>query len=113
VTELSNFLYFSSIGVSVALSILAWNGLLGRRNVWPNTAQRAIKWFAGASFSLYLVHLPIIAMTTAFYRPAPWNESVALGLSLVVFVVALLLAEIAERRKRVYSDLFRRLVASG
>lgn len=113
VTELYNFLYFSSIGVSIALSILAWNGLFGRMNVWPTTAQRAIRWFAGASFTLYLVHQPIIAMTTGFYRPDPANESMALGLSLAVFIVVLLLAEIAERRKRVYSDLFRGLVVGG
>jgi len=37
----------------------------------------------------------------------------ALGLSLAVFIVVLLLAEIAERRKRVYSDLFRGLVVGG
>jgi peptidoglycan/LPS O-acetylase OafA/YrhL len=64
--------------------------------------EPALRWAAGATFTLYLMHLPIAQLLLAI---SPWEvESwanralILLGTLLVVF----LLAEVTERRKQVW-----------
>jgi peptidoglycan/LPS O-acetylase OafA/YrhL len=75
---------------------------------WLERRAWSIRWIAGATFSLYLAHLPIMHLLAALSpwpRSSPWR----LGLLLVgTPAMCLLFAEISERRK----NGWRRLIAA-
>ena len=63
---------------------------------------RAIRWTAGGTFSLYLVHMPIMRCLSA-YAPWPKTSPETLALLLVLTPLACFgFAELSERRKRAW-----------
>ncbi len=75
--------------------------------------ERPIRWIAGATFSLYLFHVPLIETVVAL---APWPVTswptralVFIGLPLIVFA----LAEVTERRKAAWRQAILALLAVG
>jgi peptidoglycan/LPS O-acetylase OafA/YrhL len=79
-------------------------------NFAPLLEQHAqsIRWIAGATFSIYLVHLPIMHLLAAIF---PWPKSSPWMLLLLVsgtLVLCLVFAELTERRK----DAWRRQIVS-
>ena len=70
---------------------------------------RLIRWISGATFSIYLAHLPIMHLLVAI-SPAPRSSVLTLALMLALTPLAcLLFAELSERRKEVW----RRAMMSG
>jgi peptidoglycan/LPS O-acetylase OafA/YrhL len=68
----------------------------------PHRLAKAIRWVAGATFSLYLFHLPVTQILTAL---SPWPLASAANRVLVVggtLVVAFALAELTERKKELW-----------
>jgi peptidoglycan/LPS O-acetylase OafA/YrhL len=68
--------------------------------------SRAIRWLAGATFSIYLVHLPIMHAVAAL---SPWAKSSPLTLWLILgatLLACLVFAELFERRKAIWRDGF-------
>lgn len=104
---LESALYFHLIGLTVALSIIAVSRL--DPSASPNTALAAfIHYAAGATFTLYLCHLPLLNVMLALYPQAHGNALLALASGSAVLVAAFLLAELGERRKsgfRRFTDL--------
>jgi peptidoglycan/LPS O-acetylase OafA/YrhL len=102
--DIQTYLYYVLLGLIVALNILALylaSNILAplmRLIEWP------IGWLAGASFSLYLYHMPLIVLIVAM---SPWPVS-AWPTRLMVFVgvslVILPRSEITERRKDLWRD---------
>jgi peptidoglycan/LPS O-acetylase OafA/YrhL len=73
---------------------------------WLELHSRCIRWIAGATFSLYLTHLPIMHLLSAI---SPWPKSSHWTLILLVAmtpIACLAFAEISERRK----DSWRALI---
>jgi peptidoglycan/LPS O-acetylase OafA/YrhL len=73
---------------------------------WLERHARAIRWAAGATFSVYLAHLPIMHLLAA---SSPWPKSSPWTLIILVAgtpVTCLAFAEISERRKDVWRRLF-------
>jgi peptidoglycan/LPS O-acetylase OafA/YrhL len=71
---------------------------------WLERNAPAIRWIAGATFSLYLAHLPILYLLAA---ASPWPKSSPFTLALLLLaapVACLLFAEISERRKEAWRD---------
>ena len=75
--------------------------------------ERPIRWIAGATFSLYLFHVPLIETVVAL---APWPVTsgptralVFIGVPLIVFA----LAEVTERRKAAWRRAILALLAVG
>jgi peptidoglycan/LPS O-acetylase OafA/YrhL len=69
---------------------------------WLERHARTIRWIAGATFTLYLAHLPLLYFLSAV---CPWPKSSynRLGYLLVLTpLMCLLLAELSERRKAVW-----------
>lgn len=60
----SEFLWNALIGLLIALHIYGMGSLLEGRSPHPRLAA-AIHWFAGASFSLYVVHYPVMQFLSA------------------------------------------------
>ena len=66
---------------------------------WFERHARPIRWIAGATFSLYLAHLPIMHLVAAV---SPWPRSSVWTLCLLLTitpVACLAFAEVSERRK--------------
>ena len=73
---------------------------------WLERSARTIRWLAGATFSIYLVHLPIMHVITAL---SPWPKASPLTLWLILGVtplVCLVFAELFERRKSLWRNGF-------
>jgi peptidoglycan/LPS O-acetylase OafA/YrhL len=68
----------------------------------PDRIAKAVRWVAGATFSLYLFHLPITQVLTAL-SPWPlasaWNRVFLVGGTLAI---AFALAELTERKKELW-----------
>jgi peptidoglycan/LPS O-acetylase OafA/YrhL len=67
---------------------------------WLERRARLIRWTAGATFSLYLAHVPFMHLLAA---ASPWPKSSPLTLALLLVATpaaCLLFAECSERRKK-------------
>lgn len=103
----STFLYFHLIGLAVLLNIVGFSLL----PTIPGFArfEKAIRWAAGGSFTLYLTHQPVLLMLKSVSGPGALTLAHALGLMAAALVICYVLAEVAERRKVIYRDMFRTL----
>ncbi len=70
-------------------------------------ATRVIRWLAGGSFTLYLVHQPLLLLASALIEPVESRVTMAVAATMAVLGVCTLLAECAERRKHVYAEMLR------
>ena len=101
-----SFLYFLVLGWSLCLNIIGFTAL---SSMVPNKLLRlvgpSVRWAAGASFSLYLLHQPVMVCLAAL-SPFP-NPSISRTLFVLggIVVIVFLLAELGERRKRVMQTL--------
>ena len=103
--EAINFVYFNLIGVAVVLHLIGTASLLSRAPALFTKTGPAIKWLAGGSFTLYLVHQPLILMFASFLHPVEEHVPTAAALLVACFVLCFLLAEVAERRKKFFARL--------
>jgi peptidoglycan/LPS O-acetylase OafA/YrhL len=99
--------YYMLIGALFAAHLLGFAWLSSRRSLFPSAFVRVTRWFAGATFSVYLMHMPLIVLLGALGDH--WGGGAVRGVigTVLVFAITLLLAEFGERRK----DLLKRLVA--
>lgn len=104
---LDSFLYYMVTGFAVMLSILAagtWKAVpkfINRRLSGP------IRWLAGGSFSLYLIHEPLLVfahLVLPMYSQSQATRWVAL---IVIITICYLAAELGERRKGAYRHAFK------
>ncbi len=103
--EAINFVYFNLIGVAVVLHLIGAASLLRQAPALFEKTGPAIRWLAGGSFTLYLVHQPLILMFASFLHPVEEHVPMAAALLVACFVLCFLLAEIAERRKKFFARL--------
>jgi peptidoglycan/LPS O-acetylase OafA/YrhL len=108
--EAMAFGFYSATGILVSLNILAFQSFVQDRELWPQVARQAIRWSAGASFTLYLVHQPLIAMCAAVFPSTTQHALPGAIAMVVVLALVLLLAEFGERRKKVFSKVIRWLL---
>ena len=96
-----------ALTVPTALGLAAclagtWS-LAGRATWTPHRLASALRWTAGATFTLYLTHMPIgrfLAAVSPHDDPAGWpHRALVLG---GVLLAALALAEVTERRRAVW-----------
>ena len=101
------------VGGLFVLNLIGFRGLSsGLAGGWDRLA-RPIRWLAGATFTLYLFHQPLIHVLVAV-SPWPVERWETRGMVfLVVPVVVLLLAEVTERRKAVWRQAFTALGPVG
>ena len=108
-----SFVYFALVGGLITVNIIAFRRATEGRTIFPAGIAGAIRWLAGASFTLYLVHQPFFLMLASVF---PKLRASALGgpVAIVAAVVlALLIAEVSERRKRVFQRAFGKLLGVG
>ncbi|MBB3595695.1 peptidoglycan/LPS O-acetylase OafA/YrhL [Rhizobium sp. BK529] len=103
--EATNFVYFNLIGLAVVLHLIGAASLLYQAPILFKKTGPAIKWLAGGSFTLYLVHQPLILMFASFLHPVEEHIPMAAALLVACFILCFLLAEVAERRKKFFASL--------
>jgi peptidoglycan/LPS O-acetylase OafA/YrhL len=98
-----------SVGLLVAANLLGVHALAQRLGPLLARVARPIAWLAGASFTLYLLHYPLIHFLAA---ASPWPAG-AWPTRLLVFIAAplvvLAVAEVTERRKHAWRRAFATL----
>jgi peptidoglycan/LPS O-acetylase OafA/YrhL len=97
--------YFTSVGLLVAASIIAVANLAGPFSVVARVAGKQIRWLAGATFTLYLLHQPILLMLVSVFPGDPATLGRALAIQIATLVAVLCIAEITERRKAFWTSL--------
>ncbi|MEG3084238.1 acyltransferase [Sphingomonas sp. PB2P12] len=107
-----SFVYFALVGGLVTVNIVAFRRATEGRTIFPAQLASAIRWLAGASFTLYLVHQPFFVMVASVFpklRASPFGGPAAI---VAAVILALLIAEVSERRKRVFQRAFGRLLGT-
>jgi peptidoglycan/LPS O-acetylase OafA/YrhL len=102
--EMASFVNFTLIGLLVCINMLCFDAMTGDHVFWPRRIGHGIKWLAGATFTLYLVHQPLLAMIAAVKPESAKNFSLGVACCLAVLLMALAVAELGERRKRVFAQ---------
>jgi peptidoglycan/LPS O-acetylase OafA/YrhL len=72
-----------------------------------------IRWIAGGTFSLYLVHLPVMHFLAAVF---PWASDSSWTLAVLVGVTPMVcyaFAEVTERRKNAWRNLILKVLNKG
>ncbi|MDT8375488.1 MAG: acyltransferase [Mariprofundaceae bacterium] len=101
------------LGLLICMNFAGFSVLSNRVSGWLTSLhdlqlERAIRYFAGMTFSLYLFHYPLLQFLTAVSRgmESQWRNMVV---TIVVFVLAGLLSIFTERKKGVVRRLLDRV----
>ncbi|MGU3389476.1 acyltransferase family protein [Sphingomonas sp. M1A8_2b] len=105
-----SFVYFALVGGLVTVNIVAFRRASEGRTIFPAGLARAIRWLAGASFTLYLVHQPFFIMIASVFPKLGASRLGGPAVIAAAVVLALLIAEVSERRKRVFQRAFGTLL---
>ena len=94
------------IALLFAAHIVGFSAVSATFAPWLERNAKPIRWFAGATFSIYLAHLPIMHLIAAL---SPWPRSSPLTLWLILgatLLACLVFAELFERRKAFWRSGF-------
>jgi peptidoglycan/LPS O-acetylase OafA/YrhL len=109
-TMIVNWLYYVTVALLLSVHLIGFSIIAPSLTPLLNFCAPTIRWCAGATFTLYLVHQPIVFCLATL---SPWPiPSIARALFIVTGAIALvyLLAELGERRKTIWRRQFERLV---
>ncbi|GGD58257.1 acyltransferase family protein [Croceicoccus mobilis] len=98
--------YYVGVALAVVFNILGANCLLQERDVFSHRMVKAVRWIAGGTFTLYLVHQPLLTLARAAIPDYPARPLLAGVVVLAITAVCYLLAELGERRKHLYKRAF-------
>ncbi len=99
------------IALLFASQIVGFNAVAEHFTVVTERAGKVIRWIAGATFSVYLFHMPLVHFFTAGLHFKLGNLWFAAIFSVGIFAVTFLFAEISERRKDVVRGWLRQALA--
>ncbi len=94
----SEFLFGTICALLLALHlILVARACAASNMVWPTAVARLVRWFAGASFSIYAVHFPILLLAAALIPEEITGNYRAVWLTVIVLSLCLIFAACFER----------------
>jgi peptidoglycan/LPS O-acetylase OafA/YrhL len=98
------------IGALFSIHLIGFVSVSGTFSVWLARYALQIRWIAGATFSLYLAHLPIMHLLSAY---SPWPKSSPWTLALLVTATpaaCFVFAEVSERQKEIWRRVIDRIL---
>ncbi len=104
--------YFLTVGLIVAANLLGFDLAAGDGPVRARRSAAAIRWLAGGSFTLYLVHEPLLALVRAMDPGVVRNPVEGLLAVALILAASFALAEIGERRKVLFRRVTDQVIAS-
>ena len=87
-------------GIGVAMLFVAFRYLAEPMTGWLNKAEPVIKWFAGVSFSLYILHWPMLSALSALSIEAGESPLAFLALLGGIIGACAFIAQFTEYRSR-------------
>lgn len=87
------------LGTFFACHIVGFNAIAHEFAAPIKRFERPIRWTAGATFSLYLFHLPIAQFIASVMPWPPWSTAGRVAVYAGTLVAVFVLAEVSERRK--------------
>lgn len=106
------FAYALGIGCVMSLNILLFDCALHGRDIWNDRLTRAIRWFAGATFTIYIVHQPIVIFIRGTFPRVVASPLYGIAAIAATLALCLVVAELGERRKSIYVALFGKLLGA-
>lgn len=103
--------YYLGLCMLTGAAIVVFSAAGGERSIWPGWAEALVRYCAGASFTLYIAHLPVMVLIVAIWPASVGSPTRGFAATALTVVVMFCLAEIGERRKNVYERFFSRLFA--
>jgi peptidoglycan/LPS O-acetylase OafA/YrhL len=97
--------YFYLLGAMFGMNLVAFTCLPGRWKSYVLIPGPAIQWLAGATFTIYLVNLPLLLCLDSVVPGASEGGIRTSFIIIVALASCLLLAEVSERRKRFWRRL--------
>jgi peptidoglycan/LPS O-acetylase OafA/YrhL len=105
------FLWNGCLAILFAMHFLGIMALARDADWIRRRPEKAIRWLAGATFSIYLFHYPLLTLVHAMPGYDAARPSHYLGAGLVSLALCFVLAEVSERRLAAWKALFDRLFA--
>lgn len=110
---LATYGYYYAMGAIFAANLVA----MGAMEPWLRTAAQLaaapIRWIAGASFTLYLCHHPVLIFVIAVLPVEPSGLFGSTAIGALVLAAVLAVAEVTERRKRAWQKALRNVPGLG
>ncbi|PNU05603.1 acyltransferase family protein [Novosphingobium guangzhouense] len=101
--------YYLSLGLLLAAAIVILASAAVDRSIWPRRLEGVVRFCAGASFTLYIAHLPVMVLISVMWPGSNGSLLGGLTATALTFVITLSLAELGERRKAGYAKFFSKI----
>ncbi|GGZ09328.1 acyltransferase family protein [Novosphingobium colocasiae] len=101
--------YYAVLAVLIALLIVSFAATAPGQGFWPALVERAVRFLAGASFTLYIAHLPLMVLFAVLLPVSLGGAAKAAIATTLTILAVLLLAEVGERRKNTYATITYKL----
>ncbi|MEO0550574.1 MAG: acyltransferase [Pseudomonadota bacterium] len=107
------FVWAAVLGVLVSVHILGVAALAQSKSTlpgWAEWSEGTVRWLAGGSYALYLVHYPVLFFAAAMLPgsdEASWRQALLLAIPILVSYG---FAELTERRRPALRGWMRRLI---
>jgi peptidoglycan/LPS O-acetylase OafA/YrhL len=103
--------YYYALGALICLNFIGFSLMSPMVSGLAARIANPVRWLAGATFTFYLMHLPIAVMLCAI---SPWPPQSTVTRVIVLggtILLVLLLAEVGERRKTWWRGVFAALLS--
>jgi peptidoglycan/LPS O-acetylase OafA/YrhL len=107
---LRRYAYYYALGGLISLNFIGFSIMSQVISDFAARIAKPVRWLAGATFTFYLMHVPVAVMLVAI---SPWPPQSSITRIIVLggtILVVLLLAELGERRKTWWRDVFATLL---
>lgn len=98
--------YYIVLAALTAALVVLFAACAPERRIWPKGFERAVRYCAGASFTLYIAHLPVMVLIAAIWPGSMTSTVSGLAATAATVIVMFGLAEFGERRKAAYARIF-------
>lgn len=103
------FIWNSLIGGLFAAHLIGVAQLLGKRDPFSEPTRQAIKWLAGATFSIYIAHYPLLQFFAAVLPEGMTGLASHMTLLVLVLFSCFVFASLFERRLGAFRAMLLRL----
>lgn len=98
--------YYIGLCLLTAGAIVVFSASTNGRTIWPDWVEASVRYCAGASFTLYIAHLPVMVLIVAIWPASTGSLTAGFAATVLTMATTFALAELGERRKKAYEKIF-------